>query len=220
MIKPLPFLFNKVESVIATERGLKMNCAECTKEYQCEKGRNCAPIHLERSLKAYNGSEYGEVLQAAAIMEAEHYLHLTRVEEIIMFAQQMKYQRLGIAFCLGLLEEARIFAKVLKLKGFEINSVCCKICGIGKEDIPLPKIEEGSYETACNPVGQAAILNNNGSELNIVLGLCVGHDAIFTKESKALVTTLAAKDRVLAHNPLGALYSNYHLRKRLGLKEG
>ena len=38
-----------------------------------------------------------------------------------------------------------------------------------------------------------------------VLGLCVGHDSLFFRHSKGLATTLVAKDRVLAHNPVGAL---------------
>lgn len=36
--------------------------------------------------------------------------------------------------------------------------------------------------------------------------ICVGHDSFFYKYSDALVTTLIAKDRVLAHNPVGAIY--------------
>ena len=66
----------------------------------------------------------------------------------------------------------------------------------------------------CNPAGQAALLNRVETELNILCGLCVGHDAIFAKESNAPVTTFIAKDRVLAHNPAGAVYSQY-LRKTI-----
>jgi uncharacterized metal-binding protein len=65
----------------------------------------------------------------------------------------------------------------------------------------------------CNPVSQAELLNRAGCELNVVLGLCVGHDSLFTKRCDGLVTTLVAKDRVLAHNPIGALHlaeSYYH----------
>jgi hypothetical protein len=32
-----------------------------------------------------------------------------------------------------------------------------------------------------------------------------GHDSLFFKHSEGLATTLVAKDRVLAHNPVGAL---------------
>jgi len=67
----------------------------------------------------------------------------------------------------------------------------------------------------CNPAGQAKLLNDAGTQLNIICGLCVGHDAVFSMESKAPVTTLIAKDRVLAHNPVGAIYSQYIRRKML-----
>ncbi|MPM98578.1 hypothetical protein SDC9_145766 [bioreactor metagenome] len=58
----------------------------------------------------------------------------------------------------------------------------------------------------CNPIGQANFLNSAKTELNIMLGLCVGHDSLFIKCSDAPITVFAVKDRVLAHNPLGALY--------------
>ncbi len=68
----------------------------------------------------------------------------------------------------------------------------------------------------CNPIGQAAILNAEETELNIIIGLCIGHDILFTEHSDAPVTTLAVKDRVLAHNPLGAVYSRYYLKNVFG----
>lgn len=58
----------------------------------------------------------------------------------------------------------------------------------------------------CNPILQAELLNQQNTEFNIALGLCVGHDSLFYKYSGALVTTMVVKDRVLAHNPAGALY--------------
>ena len=70
----------------------------------------------------------------------------------------------------------------------------------------------------CNPLGQATVLNNEGTELNIILGLCIGHDILFNQYSAAPVTTLAVKDRVLTHNPLGAVYSKYYLKRRFGLE--
>ena len=62
-------------------------------------------------------------------------------------------------------------------------------------------------QNTCNPVLQAEVLNHEGTELNIVVGLCVGHDSLFYRHSDAPVTTLVAKDRVLANNPAGALYT-------------
>jgi uncharacterized metal-binding protein len=49
----------------------------------------------------------------------------------------------------------------------------------------------------------------------VLLGLCVGDDTLFIKHAKAPVTVLAVKDRVLAHNPLGALYTSRHIYTRL-----
>ncbi len=50
------------------------------------------------------------------------------------------------------------------------------------------------------------MLNESGCQFNIVLGLCVGHDSLFFKYCEGLMTVLVAKDRVLAHNPIGALH--------------
>ena len=68
------------------------------------------------------------------------------------------------------------------------------------------KVRPGTYEVMCNPVAQAMLLNEQKTELNVVIGLCVGHDSLFYQYSDALCTTLVTKDRALAHNPAGALY--------------
>jgi len=140
-----------------------------------------------------------------------------RLEELITYAEMMGYQRLGIAFCIGLAEEAERLHELLAKK-FEIFSVCCKVCGIDKGVFELERLhsdEDEGFETEamCNPIGQAMVLNNEQTELNIILGLCIGHDILFTQQSEAPVTTFVVKDRVLAHNPLGAIYSNYHYKR-------
>ena len=117
-----------------------------------------------------------------------------------------------MAFCIGLSEEAAIIENILS-KHFNVVSVCCKVCGIDKKDFQLQQIASQANEVMCNPAGQAQLLNEAGTQLNVLCGLCVGHDAIFAKISKAPVTTLIAKDRVLAHNPVAAVYCQY-IRKR------
>lgn len=57
----------------------------------------------------------------------------------------------------------------------------------------------------CNPIAQAELLNEVGTEMNIIVGLCVGHDALFIRHSKAPVTVLATKDFVYNHAPLECL---------------
>ena len=78
----------------------------------------------------------------------------------------------------------------------------CKVGGISKEIVDL----EDSVNPMCNPITQAEFLNKAKTDLNVIIGLCVGHDSLFIKYSKAPVIVLAVKDKVLAHNPLGAIY--------------
>jgi len=87
----------------------------------------------------------------------------------------------------------------------------CKVRGFEKKQFSIPTMGKGDH--ACNPILQATVLNQVGTDLNIIVGLCMGHDVLFQVYSKAPTTTLIVKDRVLAHNPAGALYSRYHLRK-------
>ena len=73
---------------------------------------------------------------------------------------------------------------------------------------PDCKLNPGNFEAMCNPIAQAMLLNEQKTQFNIALGLCVGHDSMFYKYSEALVTTLVSKDRVLAHNPVAAIYQS------------
>ena len=126
----------------------------------------------------------------------------TRIEETMDFAKQCGYKKIGLAFCGALANEAQIIDKVFTYNGFETESIMCKVGGISKEIVDL----EHSANPMCNPITQAEFLNNAKTDLNVVIGLCVGHDSLFIKYSKAPVTVLAVKDKVLAHNPLGAVY--------------
>ena len=130
----------------------------------------------------------------------------------------MGYRSLGIAFCLGFIKEAGILAGILEGE-FHVHSVCCKVGSIEKSTFGMAE-RPWIGKVSCNPIEQARILAEEGTEFNIVLGLCVGHDSLFYKHSKAPVTTLVVKDRKLGHNPVAALYCPY-IRSELGrpLKE-
>lgn len=156
---------------------------------------------------------------AAARVEAKGYMKWTRVEDTIEFARAMGYRKLGIASCIGLKREAAILQSILRKNGFEVASAICKTGGVPKEMLRLKdeeKTHPGRFEAMCNPIAQAKLLDSAGSELNILVGLCVGHDALFNMASRAPVTTLIAKDRVLGHNPAAALYNHQsYFRKKL-----
>jgi uncharacterized metal-binding protein len=69
---------------------------------------------------------------------------------------------------------------------------------------------KNKFEAACNPLLQAELLNRAGTDFNVLVGLCIGHDMLFTSNSKAPVTTLIVKDRLSGHNPVVSLYTRYH----------
>ena len=220
------------------ETDLRVNCAKCTKvvcpgaEY-LNGPENC-PTKLRgevisAALEHYREPGLSEFARVASVVEGSAYTRVpwatsptpltTRLEEVIRFALRMGYKRLGVAFCAGLANEAEVLIPLLENAGFEVVSVCCKTGGIAKEQIGIKdweKVNPGRYESMCNPIAQAEILNNEGCEFNIMMGLCVGHDSLFLKHAKALTTVFAVKDRLLGHNPLAALYlsRSYYRRVR------
>lgn len=125
--------------------------------------------------------------------------------------------RIGIANCIGLIREARIFARILRANGFEAYSVICKVAGQPKTSMGIPAQCESIGAAMCNPILQARLLNEAHTDLNVVIGLCVGHDSLFYKYSDAYVTTLVTKDRVTGNNPTAALYTadSYYRKKFL-----
>lgn len=166
-------------------------------------------------MAAYREAENKKTITASADVEYESYCKDTRVEEIIKFAKATDAKKLGIATCVGLIRESGILAKILRKHGFEVFGVGCKIGAIPKVEVGIDKKCEAVGETMCNPIMQAKLLNKEKTDLNIVMGLCVGHDSLFYKYSDALATTLVTKDRVLGHNPAAALYTSGSYYKKL-----
>jgi uncharacterized metal-binding protein len=191
-------------------------CARCDAK-ECSEGKDCfGAADGHRAL--YDDAETRELHRAATAIEGRHYLKAVRLEETILFGRELGAKRVGLAFCVGLADEARVVDEILS-RHFDVVSVCCKACGIDKADLDLEQIDVDRRESICNSAGQAELLNAAGTELNVICGLCVGHDSVFSMHSKAPVTTLVAKDRVLAHNPAGAIYCRY-LRRRFESDEG
>jgi uncharacterized metal-binding protein len=195
------------------EKTRPLACARCESRV-CRDGYDCF-ASAERHRALYRDPEIDRVHRAATAIEGRHYGEQTRLGEIILFAKELGCRKVGLVFCVGLADEARVVDEILS-RHFEVLSVCCKACGIDKADLGLEQIEPGRRESICNSAGQAELLNRGGSDLNILLGLCVGHDSIFQRQSEAPVTTLVAKDRVLAHNPVGAIYCQYVRRELPG----
>ena len=183
-------------------------CAQC-KDKNCRWGKTDVVPQQEDIKELYKKAENLKIAHNSSLVESEGYCRWSRLEEIMHFARKCGFTDLGVAFCIGLKEEAAILVQVLRKNRFTVNSVVCKNGSIPKEFIGIKeeeKVQPSSFEPMCNPIGQATALNKAGTDLNILLGLCVGHDTLFIKYSQAPVTVLAVKDRVLGHNPMAALY--------------
>lgn len=183
------------------------------------------PEDFSKALAEYDSPDLKEFARLASVQEGQclerlpdgFRAKLPRIEELIQFARKCGYKRLGIAYCGGLANEARMLTDILENNGFEVISVQCKAGAVPKERIGVKPEEKiagtDKWETMCNPVAQAMIINNSGVDMAIMLGLCIGHDTIFIKYCNIPLTILAVKDRVFGHNPLAALYTSgsyYH----------
>jgi uncharacterized metal-binding protein len=212
-------------------------CIKCVEQYcRNEKfDRNnlpefCPMKHkmelINDSMKKYRESENKEIYINSAINEQESYEIIRgrrigvrpRLLEIIQFSKLMGWNKLGVAYCGGVTKEAQRVIEILESSDLEPYSVRCTCGHVDKSVLGVPKKykisnlfdEPDKFEAGCNPIVQAEVLNSENMDMNVIIGLCIGHDLAFTKYAKAPVTTLMVKDRVTGHNTLASLYSSYH----------
>ncbi len=225
----------------------ELSCSKCSQVWQKQGATHCwsdpavgisAPVFcpgsnnteiVEESFNRYLGTdEDARLAKVAAQVEGLCYQPIpgsdavnarwTRVEDTIALALLMGYRKVGVATCIGLLDETYRLCEILQAQGLVSLSVCCKAGGIDKLQLGLreeEKVRPHTFESACNPIAQAELLNQAGTDFNLIVGLCVGHDMLFSKYSQAPVSTLVVKDRVTGHNPVAALYGQNFYYKRL-----
>jgi uncharacterized metal-binding protein/predicted Fe-Mo cluster-binding NifX family protein len=185
-----------------------IDCVECQDKI-CLRGMYCRRCPMD----AVAGELKGEIRQSLEVsldISLEPERTLCRIAELVYYCQGMNYRHIGLAFCTELESESTTIARLLR-RFFKVTPVCCKVGGI---EADLDSTREGGV-VHCNPVGMAHILNRAETEFNVILGLCMGCDATFAQLSLAPTTTLFVKDRLLANNPIGAVYSNYQHERLL-----
>jgi len=160
-----------------------VQCALCRNK-ECLVGKNCSVI---KSGLEYSGENLKSI-QISAWLESDPSKR-TKLEEIAIYSKRLGYRKIGIAFCIEHERGARLVYDILS-RYFEVFSVCCKVCSLEKESLGIKKTGNLEFEAACNPVGQALLLNNDGTDLNIMLGLKTGYDILFAKYSEAPAITL------------------------------
>ena len=187
-------------------------CAECRAK-ACVRGGdyppNCPSAQAEQQVRAALAQTLADpwtrqvLTAAAATPRHEDGTVRTRVEELIVFCRQMGYTTLGVAFCVSLARETNALSARLHEAGFRVVPVCCTVGGMTLADFGVTQAEKP--HAACNPLAQAEILNAQQTDVNILVGLCVGHDILFARNSYSPVTTLVVKDRALKHHAVDAL---------------
>jgi uncharacterized metal-binding protein/predicted Fe-Mo cluster-binding NifX family protein len=178
----------------------EVNCIGCQGR-QCMSGLPCAFDPAGEVVPPLD-RRAERIYEVGRDVSAESDPKLCRIAELVHFCVGMGYERVGLAFCWELFHEAESLTRVLS-RFFTVIPVCCRI-GTGTVG---ERVEGGR----CNPVLQARILNGAKTDLNVLAGLCLGCDLLFTAESQSPVTTLFVKDRSLSHNPVAAIYTRYHL---------
>ncbi|MBQ9961171.1 MAG: DUF1847 domain-containing protein [Firmicutes bacterium] len=197
---------------------IKRSCIDCMGS-ACEDDDNdmkyppfCMHVNMKPELRAEsvekfrNNEEFLQMSMQSAAVESEGYGVWPRVKEICEFAKRMGYKKIGIATCVGLLAESRAMAKLLRHYGFEVVGISCKSGQVTKQEIGYTDNNCGLGDYICNPILQATVLNDEKTDMNIIMGLCVGHDTLFIKHSDAPITVGVTKDRVTGHNPVQPLY--------------
>ena len=125
---------------------------------------------------------------------------VNRVQEIRNYALKAGVKRIGIAHCVAVPKEAEAVKQFLADE-FEVFSIDCKCGHITKKEM----LGIDGESLMCNPAGQAEYLKENNTELNISMGLCVGHDMVFNQKSTSPVSVLIVKDRANKHNTMESI---------------
>ena len=168
---------------------------------------------LDKSNKEYPKKGVVDIYKAACVVRANNDGMTPRIEEALLYAKELKLKRIGFAACIAMVSELDLLVKLFTKEGFEVYTAGCQIGGVDATERGVPEAQ-GYSASWCHSIAQAEILNREKTQLNFILGLCMGHDILFSLYSKAPVSTLIVKDRVTGNNPAAALYG-WHRRKQL-----
>jgi uncharacterized metal-binding protein len=123
-------------------------CAECSLAY-CEKTplesidkstlpKECPiithPQTVATAIKRYEEDAVKKLYISATVTEKEAYEQVRgvvmgvrpRVKELVEFARLLGFERIGVAFCAGLRDEASRLVRFLQGQGFTVASAVCK----------------------------------------------------------------------------------------------
>jgi len=210
----------KIQNCICSKQGCLSDDEQKIPAYcQANKYLN----EIEAAKAEYRKPENADIYEAACIVGAENDGFRPRIEEALHFVKHLKLKKIGFAACTAFENEMHILKKLFMQEGLNVVCAACPIGGVTAEERCFPELSD-YINSMCNPIAQAEILNREHTELNFIIGLCLGHDILFTNYSTAPVSTLIVKDRMTGNNPAAALYGHHARRylfklSRLGKKK-
>ncbi len=183
-----------------------MDCTQCIPKF-CRNSSSCGAEQFDREqlTSQYAEEENQQIVQAAAsLVDNGRAGSLSRLQEIIEFAKSMHYQKIGLAYCYGMENDAKAVREFFRNEGLHLHTVSCTVGGLPQSDVHSSSCD---LHVSCNPIGQAKQLNVEDVEFVILMGICLGHDILLQRNLTADFTTFVVKDRVFQHQPLAALKS-------------
>lgn len=180
-----------------------MNCLKCTSKACKTSGKDC-PGTAVAVIESYSSPERQEIYKNADNLVSHGRAGtLSRLEEVSEFVLAQGYKKVGLAYCYGMENLALEVSDFLTSRGVKLNGYRCTVNGIKEKQIH-PDLGEG---IGCNPLGQAAIIESDGVDFVIEMGLCLGHDVLFHQGLTVPFTVFLVKDRVNNHCPAKVLPS-------------
>jgi uncharacterized metal-binding protein len=179
-----------------------MNCTTCDDKMCRKQQTSCDRESFDKNevIAEYQDISNREIVKAAAeLVDSGRAGTLSRMEEIVEFAQTMGYKKLGLAYCYGMEQYANAIETVLIDKGFKVSAVSCSVGGLKQSEVNSASC---IHKVSCNPLGQAEQLNTENVDLTLVVGICLGHDILLNRTLNMDFTTLVVKDRKNNHAPL------------------
>lgn len=182
-----------------------MECTLC-KAKSCRSLESCGNESFSRDQVQEDYLQEGtqETVQAASrLVDGGRAGTLSRIEEIVEFALDRSWQKVGLAYCYGMEKDAATVSRHLRSKGLRVEAVSCTTGALAQDEV---NSTSGIHKVSCNPLGQAEQIKAAAVDLVLEMGLCLGHDLLFRASIAGIpATTLVVKDRTTDHAPLAAI---------------
>jgi len=178
-----------------------MNCTSCAGK-PCRTGSACGSELSDKKeiLARYHRVENQSIVQSAARLVDDGLAgQLSRLEELCRFIKDRNYRKVGMAYCYGMEKDALQIVRYLSANGIRVSAVSCTIGALPQSAVNSASSVCG---VSCNPLGQAAQLEAEGTDLAIQFGICLGHDILFTRAFSGDQTVLVVKDRIFGQRQL------------------